>query len=172
MMLMRILETVLDREIDELDREGVQIRHIGENRGHCPLSLKKIQQACERTAHNSQLILNVAFNYGGRSEIVHAVRKIVSDGIPVDQIDEELVNRYLYTEGLPDPDLIIRTSGELRVSNFLIWQGAYSEYYATETYWPDFDEDELLVAIESYSRRKRRFGMTDDQAHDELDATL
>jgi undecaprenyl diphosphate synthase len=172
MMLMRILETVLDREIDELDREGVQIRHIGETEGIAPYLLKKIQQACERTAHNSQLILNVAFNYGGRSEIVHAVRKIVSDGIPVDQIDEELVNRYLYTEGLPDPDLIIRTSGELRVSNFLIWQGAYSEYYATETYWPDFDEDELLVAIESYSRRKRRFGMTDDQAHDELDATL
>jgi len=172
MMLMRILETVLDREIDELDHEGVQIRHIGETEGIAPYLLKKIQQACERTAHNSQLILNVAFNYGGRSEIVHAVRKIVSDGIPVDQIDEELVNRYLYTEGLPDPDLIIRTSGELRVSNFLIWQGAYSEYYATETYWPDFDEDELLVAIESYSRRKRRFGMTDDQAHDELDATL
>ena len=167
MMLMRILETVLDREIDELDREGVQIRHIGETEGIAPFLLKKIQHACERTAHNNQLILNVAFNYGGRSEIVHAVRKIVADGIPMEQIDEELVNRYLYTEGLPDPDLIIRTSGELRVSNFLIWQGAYSEYYATETYWPDFDESELQVAIESYSRRKRRFGMTDQQLADE-----
>jgi len=162
-MLLRILETVIDRELDELNAEGVQLRHIGELDGISGGLQKKIHKAMELTKNNTRLIVNIAFNYGGRDEIVHAVRRIIEDGIPADQVNEALIDSYLYTGGLPDPDLIIRTSGELRVSNFLIWQGAYSEYYATPVFWPDFDETELKRALASYAQRKRRFGMTDEQ---------
>lgn len=162
-MLMRILETVIDRELKQLNENGVQIRHIGQQQGIAPRLQRKIQQACQMTENNTRLILNVAFNYGGRDEIVQAVRRIIEDGIAAEDVTEDLLGRYLYTSGLPDPDLIIRTSGELRVSNFLIWQGAYSEYYATSTYWPDFDKTELHKALVAYSQRKRRFGQTDDQ---------
>ncbi len=156
--LMHILENVIDKELDELDREGVQLRHLGEP-DRLPRRLQeKVRQAVERTRHNERLIVNVAFNYGGRDEIVRAIRRIIADGIPAEQITEELVERYLYTAGLPDPDLIIRTSGELRVSNFLIWQGAYAEYYSTPTYWPDFDKEELRKALIHYGQRERRFG--------------
>jgi undecaprenyl diphosphate synthase len=163
MTLMRLLEIFVDREIDELDNEGVQIRHVGAQEGIAPHLLRKIQHAVERTAHNNTLMLNVAFNYGGRDEIIHAVRSIIESGVAAEDVDEKLINEHLFTHGLPDPDLIIRTSGELRISNFLIWQGAYAEYYATDVFWPDFDESELHRAIEEYSRRKRRFGKTDAQ---------
>jgi len=169
-MLMKFLEFFIDRELNELHRNGVQIRHLGEMDKVPPRLQDKIRAACARTANNTRLILNVAFNYGGRDEIVRAVRRIVADGIPADQITEEVISRYVYTSGLPDPDLIIRTSGELRISNFLIWQGAYAEYYATPIFWPDFDEAELHKALETYAGRKRRFGMTDEQIealHDE-----
>jgi len=156
--LMSILERVIDRELEELDGNGVRIRHLGRLEGVSERLQRKIQHALEFTAHNDRLILNVAFNYGGRAEIVDAVRQIIADGLPSEQVDEEVLSRYLYTGGLPDPDLIIRTSGELRVSNFLIWQAAYAEYYATPTFWPDFDRDELIKALEHYSQRERRFG--------------
>ncbi|MBL8119293.1 MAG: isoprenyl transferase [Anaerolineae bacterium] len=162
-LLMTILETVIDRELKELNDNGVQIRHLGRLDQIAPALQKKIQYACDFTQHNSRLILNVAFNYGGRDEIVQAIRRIVADGVTEDKIDEDLLNRYLYTGDLPDPDLVIRTSGELRLSNFLIWQAAYAEYYFTPTYWPDFDKEELRKAIIEYNRRKRRFGMTDEQ---------
>lgn len=162
-MLMKILEYFIDRELKELHDNGVQIRHLGEMEGVNPKLQEKIRKACEYTAGNTRLILNVAFNYGGRDEIVRAVRRIVADKVPPEQITEELISQYVYTSGLPDPDLIIRTSGELRVSNFLIWQGAYAEYYATPVYWPDFDENELHKALEEYARRRRRFGQTDEQ---------
>jgi undecaprenyl diphosphate synthase len=162
-ILMGILEMVIDRELKELHANGVQIRHIGEMDGIDPKLQKKIHYACDYTKDNTRLILNVAFNYGGRDEIVHAVRRIINDSIPAEQVDEALITSYLYTGGLPDPDLIIRTSGELRVSNFLIWQGAYSEYYATPVYWPDFSKEELHKALVEYGHRKRRFGQTDDQ---------
>ncbi|PJF26624.1 MAG: isoprenyl transferase [Phototrophicales bacterium] len=162
-MLMRILETVIERELMELHQKGVQLRHIGELDGIPARLQRKIRDAMELTHNNDKLILNIAFNYGGRDEIVRAVRHIVEDGVPVDRIDEKLVSSYLYTGDLPDPDLIIRTSGELRVSNFLIWQGAYSELYSTPIYWPDFDENALREAILEYGRRKRRFGKTDEQ---------
>ena len=162
-MLMRILETVIDRELHELHANGVQLRHIGELDGIHPGLQKKIRRAMELTHNNNKLILNIAFNYGGRNEIVRAVKRIVQDGIPADKIDEKLISSYLYTSDLPDPDLIIRTSGELRVSNFLIWQGAYSELYATPTYWPDFNEEELRQALIDYGKRNRRFGKTDEQ---------
>ncbi len=125
--------------------------------------LKKIQKAVELTKHNDTLILNVAFNYGGRQEIIDAVRRIMREGIDPAKVDDALLSQYLYTAGQPDPDLIIRTSGEMRVSNFLIWQGAYAELYVTPTYWPDFNEDELQKALDHYAARERRFGLTAEQ---------
>lgn len=163
MMLMKILESVIDRELHELHESGVQLRHIGELDGISSGLQKKIHKAMAVTKDNRRLILNIAFNYGGRNEIVRAVRRIVQDGVPAERIDEKLISSYLYTSDLPDPDLIIRTSGELRVSNFLIWQGAYSELYSTPTYWPDFNEEELRSALIDYGTRKRRFGKTDEQ---------
>ena len=162
-MLMRILEAVIDRELNELHESGVQLRHIGELDGISNGLQKKIRKAMEVTKDNKRLILNIAFNYGGRNEIVRAVKHIVQDQVPAEQITEQLISSYLYTSDLPDPDVIIRTSGELRVSNFLIWQGAYSELYSTPTYWPDFNEEELRQALAEYGQRKRRFGKTDDQ---------
>ncbi len=162
-LLMNILEGVIDRELEELEEEGVQLRHIGRLEGLAPYLQRKIQQAIQRTQHNQRLIVNLAFNYGGRAEIVSAVRNIVKDGIAAEEIDEALISRYLYTRDQPDPDLIIRTSGELRVSNFLIWQGAYAEFYVTDTYWPDFGENELERALAAYGQRKRRYGQTDEQ---------
>ncbi|HLU10994.1 MAG TPA: isoprenyl transferase [Oceanobacillus sp.] len=162
-MLMRLLEMFMDRELDELHANGVQIRHIGELDGVPPRLQKRIREGLELTKNNTRLILNVAFNYGGRDEIVRAIRRIVAEGYKPEDITEELISSYLYTGGLPDPDLIIRTSGELRVSNFLIWQGSYSELYATPTFWPDFDQVEFSKALEEYACRRRRFGKTDEQ---------
>lgn len=156
--LMHILEDVIDKELDELHREGVQLRHIGRLEHLDPKLQEKVRHAIELTKNNDRLILNVAFNYGGRDEIVCAIRKIIQDGIRPEEVTVELVSRYLFTAGVPDPDLIIRTSGELRVSNFLIWQGAYSEWYITSTYWPDFDKEEFRKALETYARRDRRYG--------------
>jgi undecaprenyl diphosphate synthase len=161
--LMTILEQVLERELKELHQEGVQIRHIGRAHGISPRLLKKIQQAVELTKNNDTIILNVAFNYGGRQEIIDAVRRIVRAGIDPVQIDDALFNEYLYTADQPDPDLIVRTSGEMRFSNFLIWQSAYAEYYVTPTFWPDFDEDELQKALDHYASRERRFGLIAEQ---------
>lgn len=156
--LMSILEDVIDRELAELHKEGVQLRHIGRLERLAPKLQEKVLEAIELTKNNDRLILNVAFNYGGRDEIVHAIQKMIKDGIPSEEVTDELVSRYLYTAGVPDPDLIIRTSGELRVSNFLIWQAAYSEWYVTPTYWPDFDKAEYHRALEAFARRDRRFG--------------
>lgn len=162
-MLMRLLEMFIDRELEALNDNGVQIRHIGEMDGVSARLQRKIQQACAYTQANTRLILNVAFNYGGRKEIVQAVKRIVREGIPEEQVTEDLISRYLYTGDQPDPDLIIRTSGELRVSNFLIWQGSYAEYYVTPVFWPDFDEAEFHKALETYANRHRRFGLTGEQ---------
>lgn len=156
--LMLILQNVIDRELNELHSEGVQLRHIGRLERLDPAIQKKVLKAIDLTKNNDRLILNVAFNYGGRDEIVRAIQKIINDGIPAEDVTDELVNQYLYTAGVPDPDLIIRTSGELRVSNFLIWQAAYSEWYITPTFWPDFDKDEYRRALESFANRDRRYG--------------
>lgn len=156
--LMGILARVIDRELAELQRQGVQLRHIGRLEGISEDLTAKVRHAIELTQHNDSIILNVAFNYGGRAEIVDAVQRIVRDGIMAEAVTEELFARYLYTAGSPDPDLIIRTSGEFRTSNFLLWQGAYAEYYVTPTFWPDFDKEELYQALLAYSQRARRFG--------------
>jgi undecaprenyl diphosphate synthase len=157
--LMRILEQTIDRELPELHQNGVQLRHIGRLECIAEGLRQRVCEAIELTKHNDRIILNVAFNYGGRTEIVDAVRRIVESGVAPDQLDEHLFSQYLYTAGLPDPDLIIRTAGELRISNFLIWQSAYAEYYATPTYWPDFNTEELHEALLEYGRRERRFGL-------------
>lgn len=162
-VLMSILEMVIDRELNELNENGVQIRHIGQLEGIAPALQKKIRHACEFTKENSRLILNVAFNYGGRDEIIHAVQRIICDGIPAHEVTEDLISQYMYTSPLPDPDFIIRTSGELRSSNFLVWQGTYSEYYFTPVFWPDFNKEELRKALIEYSNRTRRFGKIDEQ---------
>lgn len=160
-MLMSILNLVLDQEVKDLHKNGIQVRHIGKLDGISPDLQAKILHACEYTKDNTTLILNVAFNYGGRDEIVHAVQRIIRDGVAPEDVTEVLISRYMYTGTLPDPDLIIRTSGEFRLSNFLLWQGAYSEYYASPTYWPDFSPEELLAALWEFSKRQRRFGRTD-----------
>jgi undecaprenyl diphosphate synthase len=157
--LMRLFEDVIDRELQELYDQGVQLRHIGRLDRLRPAFREKVVRATQHTAGNSRLVLNVAFNYGGRDEIVSAIQQMVRDGVKPEEVTDELVNQYLYTAGVPDPDLIIRTSGELRGSNFLIWQGAYSEWYFPSTYWPDFDKEELRRALLEYSQRERRYGM-------------
>ncbi len=156
--LLKILEEVIDTEIAELHKNGVQLRHMGRLDRLQPALQEKIRRAIELTQDNQKLILNVAWNYGGRDEIVHAIQKMLADGISPEEVDEELVSSYLYTTNCPDPDLMIRTSGEFRMSNFLIWQGAYTELYTTPTYWPDFDREELQKALREYALRERRFG--------------
>ncbi len=156
--LIRILEEVIDREVTELHQNGVQLRHVGELDRLSPELQRKVIQAIELTRNNTRLVLNVAWNYGGRAEIIHAIQQMIGDGVAPQDVDEELVSQYLYTAGCPDPDLIIRTSGELRVSNFLIWQSAYAEWYISPTYWPDFGREELLKALRDYAQRERRFG--------------
>lgn len=156
--LMSIFARVIDSELEELHRQGVQLRHMGRLEGISNALRTKVRHAIELTRNNDRIILNVAFNYGGRAEIVDAVQRIIHDGIPAEEVTEGLIGHYLYTSDCPDPDLIIRTSGEFRTSNFLLWQAAYAEYYVTPTYWPDFDKDELHAALLTYSQRERRFG--------------
>ncbi len=162
--LMRILEDVIDSELQELVEEGVQLRHLGRLDQLDPRLRKKVLEAVEMTRHNDRLILNIAFNYGGRDEIVTAIKHMIDDGIPSEEVTAELVSKYLYTRDVPDPDLVIRTSGELRISNFLIWQAAYAEWYFTPVYWPDFDKEELKKAVEEFASRERRYGLTSMQA--------
>ena len=155
--LLAILESVIDRELKELNAEGVRIVHVGRLDAMPKKVREKVRHSMEVTRINDRLILNIAWNYGGRDEIVYALQNIIREGIPADEVTEEVVTQHLFTR-CPDPDLIIRTSGEIRVSNFLLWQSAYSEWYFTPTLWPDFDKEELKKAIEEFSQRKRRFG--------------
>jgi len=155
--LMRLLGLTIQRQLNQLNRNGVRILHSGRMEGINEHLQKQIRRAVEVTRDNDRITLNVAFNYGGRAEILDATRRIIQDGINPDDLTEELFSQYLYLD-LPDPDMIIRTGGEWRLSNFLIWQAAYAEYYTTPTYWPDFDETELHKALVEYNRRERRFG--------------
>lgn len=168
--LMFILEDVIDRELAELSKEGVQLRHIGRLERLSPNLQEKVLDAIDATKNNDRLTLNVAFNYGGRDEIINAIQHIMKDGVPPEEVTDELVSRYLYTAGTPDPDLIIRTSGELRVSNFLIWQGAYSEWFVTPKYWPDFDREEYLRALETFASRDRRYGKVSSNEYEASNA--
>lgn len=156
--LMRIFKTMLDRELMNLHKNGVQLRHLGKLDRIDKELQKKVKEAIQLTEDNKTLILNVAFNYGGRDEILQAVKHLLIDGLEPDELNDEIFKNYLYTADSPDPDLIIRTSGEYRCSNFLIWQGAYSEWYFTKTYWPDFNREELHKALVAYNDRDRRYG--------------
>ncbi len=164
--LMHILEDVIDRELNELHEEGVQLRHIGHLDALSEHLRSKVTRAIELTRNNDRLVLNLAFNYGGRDEIVCAIREIVEEGLKPEEITADIVSQHMFTAGLPDPDLIIRTSGEMRVSNFLIWQGAYSEWYVTSDFWPDFDREALLKALIDYGQRDRRYGRVSSNQND------
>jgi undecaprenyl diphosphate synthase len=161
--LMRLFHETMQREIDEMHRRGVRIVVSGRRDGLSPRMRQRIDEAIARTGSNTNGVLNVCLNYGGRAEIVDAVRKLVEAGMPPDQIDEAAIASRLYNPDLPDPDLIIRTAGESRVSNFLLWQSAYSEMLVSETLWPDFDVENLKAAISDYNSRIRRFGGRPDQ---------
>jgi undecaprenyl diphosphate synthase len=156
--LFQLLEERIDKEATELHRRGVRLRHLGRLEGLPPSVRLALNRAVDLTRNNAGMTLSFAFNYGGRGEILDAVRRIIAEGIPPAKINEQLFNSYLYTAGLPDVDLVIRTGGELRTSNFLTWQAVYSEYYFTTTLWPDFDEKEAEKALLAYSQRQRRFG--------------
>lgn len=156
--LMRIMAEYLDRELRELHVEGVHLRLLGDLEGVDDHLAQKIRDAIALTSSNTAITLAVAFNYGGRADILRAVREIVAEGLNPAEITDEMITRHLYTAGMPDPDLIVRTSGEQRLSNFLIWQAAYSEYFMTPLLWPDFGPDQFREAITSFAQRDRRFG--------------
>ncbi|MGC9469034.1 MAG: polyprenyl diphosphate synthase [Anaerolineae bacterium] len=156
--LMHLLAEALEKEVDELHQNGVQLRHIGDLSPLSDSLTAQIHAAVDLTRNNDRLIANIAFNYGGRQEMVQAVQDIVREGIPATDITEEVIGSHLYTAGLPDVDLVIRTSGEFRISNFMLWQGAYAEYFISPLYWPDFDKDEFYRALEAFSQRDRRYG--------------
>ena len=161
-MLMKTLITVINKKIQELSAKKIKLQFIGKREGVPPGVLKTINAATELTRHNNGMILNMAFNYGGRVEILDAVKGITSavknNQLKISDITEETFSQFLYTKGLPDPDLLIRTSGEKRISNFLLWQLSYAEFYFTEKFWPDFDEEEFDKALADFKKRERRYG--------------
>jgi undecaprenyl diphosphate synthase len=161
--LMEILGQVIREQVPILHEEGVQIRHLGSLDGVSEGLARAIQDSVELTKNNKGLVLNIAFNYGGRAEIVHAVHRLIEEGIPAAEVTDEEISQRLYTAGCPDPDLIIRTGGEYRLSNFLIWQAAYAEYWSTPVFWPDFDRAEFQRALAEFASRDRRFGKLSDE---------
>ncbi|NMA89907.1 MAG: isoprenyl transferase [Amphibacillus sp.] len=160
--LMKLPQEFLNVYLPDLIKENVKIEMIGQMDQLPPHTKEAITKAIDKTKHNTGLILNIAMNYGSRSEIVNMVKSIAEDvhmnQLDPSQIDEQLVNNYLYTSHLPDPDLLIRTSGEIRLSNFLLWQLAYTEFWFTDAYWPAFSEKEFVEALKAFQKRKRRYG--------------
>ncbi|MDA0733075.1 MAG: polyprenyl diphosphate synthase [Chloroflexi bacterium] len=156
--IMELLGDALQSQTQALHEKNVRVRHIGRSNHLSPELGRAVDHSESLTENNTGITLNVAFDYGSRDEILEAARNIVRDGVPADAIDETLFTSYLYTAQTPDPDLIVRTGGELRLSNFLLWQSAYSEYYHTPVLWPDLDEAELGKALDAYQSRQRRFG--------------
>jgi undecaprenyl diphosphate synthase len=156
--LMTLLREVIARQTEALHKNNVRLRHLGRLDRLSPELREAIVASMELTAQNSGITLSVAFDYGGRGELVDAIQRMIREGTPADAVNEELVDQYLYTSELPDPDLVIRTAGEMRMSNFMLWQAAYAEYYTTPTLWPDFDVVEVDRALQAYRQRRRRFG--------------
>jgi undecaprenyl diphosphate synthase len=156
--LLKILGESIEKETAELHKNGIRLHHIGRLERLPQSLILAIEKAVELTQNNTEMTLSLAFDYGGRAEILDAVRNIIAKDIPHQDINEELFSSYLYTADLPDVDLVVRTGGDLRISNFLLWQSAYSEYYFTKVLWPDFNARELEKALIAYSRRQRRFG--------------
>ena len=156
--IFHLCENMIVEESQELHKNGVRLRHIGSLEGLSDKLQESINKALKLTANNTGMTIGLALNYGGRAEITDAVRRIISDGLKPGELDEKRFRDYLYTTDFPDVDLVIRTGGEFRTSNLLIWQTAYSEYYFTPVLWPDFNEEELEKALQAYSQRERRFG--------------
>ena len=156
--ILELLGYALREQTRDLHEKNVKVVHLGKL-DHLTSELRDaVAQAQDLTRDNTGVTLNVAFDYGGRDEILEAVRRIIREGVPPEQVDEEFFGRYLFTAQCPDPDLVIRTGGELRISNFLLWQSAYSEFYSTPAPWPDFDAEEIDRALTAYAGRQRRFG--------------
>lgn len=156
--LMKIFLEISRRETLALHRKGVQVHQLGSMEGVASALQQAIRDAEDLTRQNSGVVLNIAFNYGGRAEIVRAVRTLIAEQMPADEVSEQVIAQRLYTAGMPDPDLVIRTAGEMRLSNFLLWQAAYAEYYFTEKLWPDFTADDLREAVGVFASRKRKYG--------------
>jgi undecaprenyl diphosphate synthase len=161
--LMRLFAQTLDREIEELNREGVQLRVTGRRDGLSPALVRKIESSEALTRHNHDRVLNLLINYGGRAEIVDAVKRLLASGADPVKLDDDHITGALYNPDLPEPDLVIRTAGEQRISNFLIWETAYSEFHFTPTLWPDFDKADLVEAIAAFNARERKFGGLNDE---------
>jgi undecaprenyl diphosphate synthase len=156
--LMRLLDRFLKRELQNLHKAGVRLRHFGHMETLPDWLQRRVDEAVALTSNNSGLVLSICFSYGGRDDLLMAVQQIIREEIPASEVSEKTIADHLYTAGVPDPDLIIRTAGEMRISNFLIWQSAYAELYFTDTYWPDFGKEDTDIAIAEYGRRKRKFG--------------
>ncbi|MEE8337732.1 MAG: polyprenyl diphosphate synthase [Dehalococcoidia bacterium] len=162
--LMQLGSDFIDGHLDDLDEHGVRVRHIGDP-SRLPAALRdRVERAAEQTAANDRITVNIAFNYGGRADVVQAVRRLVSEGVAADEVTEEAIAGRLWTAGVPDPDLLVRTGAVRRISNFLLWQAAYAEYYFFDGMWPDFDASEVDRALLDYSKRQRRFGRVPDGA--------
>ena len=165
--LMSLLKEFLRSELAEMMENGIRLNTIGQIERFPDHVLTVLRQVMDETRKNSGMILNLALSYGGRDEIVAAARKVVAEvqagRLQAEEITKEVFSKYLYTEGMPEPDLLIRTSGEMRISNFLLWQIAYTEIYVTDTLWPDFRREELIQILHDYQKRERRFGVTGDQ---------
>ncbi len=163
--LFKLIDEKFNEGIEFAQKKEIQVRHLGKLDG-LPIKLqKKVKRALELTKGNRRMTLSLAFNYGGRDEIVAAIKRLIRDGVTADDVNETIVSQYLYTAGIPDPDLIIRTGGEMRLSNFLIWQSAYTEIYSTPVLWPDFNKKEIDKALIAYSNRQRRFGGLAPEQH-------
>ena len=153
----------IDSHLDELNENGIRVAHLG-GTDRLPIWLRRrVRKAVEATSHNDKLLVNLAFNYGGRDEILDAVKRMIADGLRPNDVTPEALEARLTTAGLPDVDLLVRTGGEQRVSNFLVWQSTYAEYYFTQKCWPDFDSGEVDAALVEYARRHRRFGLVESQ---------
>jgi len=159
--LMYLISNYIDRETPNLNRMGVRLRHFGDIQGLSKTLQKKVRAAMDLTRQNIAITVNVALNYGGRHDILSAIRGIIASGISAEEVNESAVSNHLSTSGIPEPDLVIRTSGEKRLSNFLIWETAYSELFFTQAMWPDFSPATLDEALDAYAQRKRRFGLTE-----------
>jgi undecaprenyl diphosphate synthase len=159
--ILKLLVENIDSEAAELHRKGIQMRHIGRLSELSPEIQAAIQRACDLTRRDKSMVLTFAFNYGGRVEILDAVKSLVEENLPAAEINEAVFEKRLYTSGIPPVDLLIRTGGELRISNFLLWQAAYAEFYFTKVLWPDFTPKQVELALNAFAQRQRRFGKVD-----------
>lgn len=165
--ILRLGGDFIDNHLGELNEAGVQLRHLGDLERLPGWLRKRVERAVDQTRNNSQMILNLAFNYGGRADIVSAVQQLITEGVPADEVTEEAISSRLATAELPEPDLLIRTGGEARMSNFLVWQATYSEYYFTETLWPDFGPEAIDAALIEFGNRQRRFGLVSNDGDED-----